>query len=200
MSKLTPVARLIEKLDLVSSSTDCWLYLGALAPNGYGIFNDGDEGSVLLHRYAYNLFYGPIPEGKVVMHKCNVKNCCNPKHLKAGTQKQNIAQCIREGRKPKTYKKRRPVTESELNEIRTRHAAGESAYKIGKSLNRSEPLLSAILSGKTHKPKPPKPIAPATQKQKQIAALEDFSTDLKTIINANRKPVAAEKVGQKKAA
>lgn len=40
--------------------------------------------------FAYTVTYGPVPEGKQVNHKCDNSLCCNPSHLYAGTQSQNV--------------------------------------------------------------------------------------------------------------
>lgn len=36
-----------------------------------------------VHRFAYELFVGPIPEGFDVHHSCEHQRCCNPDHLEA---------------------------------------------------------------------------------------------------------------------
>lgn len=41
----------------------------------------------------------PIPAGLSVLHKCDNRPCCNPLHLFCGTQQDNIADCIKKGRK-----------------------------------------------------------------------------------------------------
>ena len=41
---------------------------------------------------------GPIPDGKMVLHKCDVPYCINPEHLYIGDAKQNILDCISRGR------------------------------------------------------------------------------------------------------
>lgn len=45
---------------------------------------DGD----LAHRFAYEIFYGLIPDDKIVHHKCHNRSCC--KHLKLLTQIENV--------------------------------------------------------------------------------------------------------------
>lgn len=49
------------------------------------------------HRLAYHLTKGQIPAGHVVRHTCNNQCCCNPEHVVSGTQKENIADCIKAG-------------------------------------------------------------------------------------------------------
>src|SRR5258706_14549911 len=34
-----------------------------------------------LHRVAYTLFIGPIPQGMCVCHTCDTRNCVRPEHL-----------------------------------------------------------------------------------------------------------------------
>ena len=50
-----------------------------------------------ISRYIYNLTKGWC-DGSVVMHTCDNKKCINPKHLVAGTQKQNMEDAARKGR------------------------------------------------------------------------------------------------------
>lgn len=63
----------------IKGEDECWPWRGGINSNGYGG-----------HRRAYELTKGPIPEGLIVMHLCNNPPCCNPKHLEAGTQSENI--------------------------------------------------------------------------------------------------------------
>ena len=80
----------------------CWIWTGAVSSNGYG--HIGIDGKMILaHRASYALKNGEIKKGLQVNHHCDNKLCVNPEHLYAGTQKQNIADCISRGRfnKPK---------------------------------------------------------------------------------------------------
>src|SRR5258707_2688055 len=43
------------------------------------------------HRLALELKYGPIPDGMILRHRCNVKSCVNPDHLVFGMVAENAA-------------------------------------------------------------------------------------------------------------
>lgn len=57
------------------------------------------------HRVSYILANGPIPTGLVICHKCNNPECVNPKHLYAGTQKDNVADQIKRWNQPRQTKR-----------------------------------------------------------------------------------------------
>ncbi len=50
------------------------------------------------HRVAYELVFGPIPPGLVIMHLCDNPPCVNPEHLRAATQVENLADMRAKGR------------------------------------------------------------------------------------------------------
>lgn len=66
----------------------CWVWTGVCI-NGYGQFWDGQKGRKA-HRWAYEHFVGPIPDGLHLDHKCRVRPCVNPDHLRPVTNKENI--------------------------------------------------------------------------------------------------------------
>lgn len=73
----------------------------------------------LVHRVAYELWVGPIPAGKVIMHRCDEPLCCRPDHLIVGTQGENVADQVAKGRKPQgTDVGWAKLTEDQVMEIR----------------------------------------------------------------------------------
>jgi len=56
------------------------------------------------HRAAYTLAKGPIPAGYVVAHSCDNPPCCNPDHLTACTEKENMQQAGAKKRWPRQYR------------------------------------------------------------------------------------------------
>ena len=71
---------------------DCWEWLASRQPHGYGQFAIGRQrgGMTTAHRVAYELMFGPIPEGLSIDHLCRNKGCVNPAHLEAVTQRVNV--------------------------------------------------------------------------------------------------------------
>lgn len=68
---------------------DHWRWGGAIDPTGYGRISVNGR-MLYVHRYAYELFVGPIPEGYQIDHLCRVRDCWRPSHLEAVTQRENL--------------------------------------------------------------------------------------------------------------
>ena len=71
----------------------CWIWLGLLA-KGYPVGLEPRENDYpikhMMHRFMFEKHRGPIPEGKVLHHKCEVKRCINPDHLEPLTQSEHM--------------------------------------------------------------------------------------------------------------
>lgn len=93
----TLAARFWSKVDIKSAS-ECWPWIGDFGTRGYGQINvDGDN--VGAHRIAFWLATGESINGFVVRHYvCDNPPCCNPAHLKRGTQQDNVEDAQRKGR------------------------------------------------------------------------------------------------------
>jgi hypothetical protein len=81
-----------EKLEariITEPNSGCWIWLGNVKKNGYGSFTFKDKNHYA-HRLFYQLYVGNINNGFVLDHKCKTKCCCNPNHLEAVTQSENV--------------------------------------------------------------------------------------------------------------
>lgn len=79
-----------ERFDQTYSETEsgCLVWSGAKTHNGYGQLNYRGE-TVRAHRYAWEQFKGPIPDGMVVDHLCFTRACVNVDHMRLLTAGQN---------------------------------------------------------------------------------------------------------------
>ena len=87
--KATLKQRLRKQIQKQDRPNGCWLWTGARTADGHGAIHVLGE-TTYVHRLAYELWVGPIPEGLWVLHRCNTPLCCHPKHLYASKNKANL--------------------------------------------------------------------------------------------------------------
>lgn len=92
----------------IRSLDECWEWKGGRSTGGYGSFSirdtpDGYERTgrtytqILAHRVACALTK-PLEKHDYVMHKCDNRACCNPKHFQVGTALDNLLDAMEKGR------------------------------------------------------------------------------------------------------
>lgn len=64
----------------------CWIWQGPVHHTGYGGFGR----SRFAHRYSYETFIGPIPDGLQLDHLCRNRACVRPDHLEPVTMRDNL--------------------------------------------------------------------------------------------------------------
>lgn len=88
----------LKSLVKVDPETGCWLWQRSTRGSGYAQVSACDHKTRMASHMVYEMCKGPIPEGRVVMHKCDTPLCVCPKHLVLGTQLDNTQDCITKGR------------------------------------------------------------------------------------------------------
>lgn len=92
MTKTTPAINRFMAFVVPEPNSGCWLWTGALFKGKqYGMFCVSRfRRTVQAHRWSYEYHHGPITAGMVIDHKCRVKGCVNPAHLRAVTPRVNV--------------------------------------------------------------------------------------------------------------
>jgi len=118
----------IEKCD-----DGCWRWRGSKINTGYGLIYINGK-TVYTHRFSYGLHHPittPMSENDLlILHNCNNPACCNPAHLRLGTQQENMddrTKQRRETRGEEHYNAK--LTEKQVLEIRARYAAGGTSHQ-----------------------------------------------------------------------
>lgn len=84
---------LLKSRSAFDSPKGCWLYQGCQNEKGYcQVIYRGERWQ--LTRIVHTLLKGPIAEGLLVCHHCDVPNCWNPEHLYAGTPLRNMLDVV----------------------------------------------------------------------------------------------------------
>jgi hypothetical protein len=93
-ARVRPTRALIERFEAFvhhEPNTGCHLWVGFLH-KGYGHIGVGVNRKIAAHRVAWELYRGPIPDGRCVLHNCPLgdePSCVNPDHLYLGSQLDN---------------------------------------------------------------------------------------------------------------
>ena len=144
----TPEERFIEKVAVQPDG--CWLWTAAEFTNGYGAFRLGKH-QVRAHRWSYEHFVAPIPEGAVLMHSCDVKLCVNPRHLRPGSQLENQQDMTTKGRTGERGHHMRDararLSFDLADEIRERYARGDATQRsLAAEYGVNQAMISMIVT------------------------------------------------------
>lgn len=128
---------------------DCLLWTGSKSRDGYGVLTIGRR-QHRAHRVSYEYFNGPIPNGMLVCHRCDVPCCVEPRHLFLGSAKENTADMLSKGRANRRIDLSHPATKishAEREVIRDRRNGGETLASIARDFNVSFQTVSDICRG-----------------------------------------------------
>lgn len=152
----------------VDKSGECWMWTGGKDRKGYGKFSMGSQfkadGSrrnsmVSAHRFSYELVHGPIPahdsfHGLCVLHSCDNPGCVKPDHLSLGTNKDNVHDMDRKGRRISKNARGEAHHGAILNELQVREIVaahrerGISQAQLSKDYGVSTSTINHIFTGR----------------------------------------------------
>ncbi len=140
--------------DKVQVTKHCWLWTGKASKGKYGQFYFRGR-AVLVHRFSYELFVGPIKPGFCILHtrECGNPTCVNPHHLYMGTHADNMRDMVLWGNQCRgedhPFVK---LSEEDVLAIREIHKDKRNKQKDTATLfGISAPHVSYIVSGKKRK-------------------------------------------------
>jgi hypothetical protein len=147
IGKLT--AENVRRHTTLNEQTGCWEWVHkARYPNGYGRAKVNGRATTA-HNGVWQLLNGPVPAGLMVCHTCDNRICVNPDHLFLGTAQVNTADMIQKGRAATGERHgRSKLTQSQVDEIRARRAAGEPVTDLAAAFSVCRHTISLIASGR----------------------------------------------------
>lgn len=132
------------------SPAACWLWQGTVAGKGYGQIR-WNGAKVYVHRLAYELTHGTIPDGIIIRHKCDTPLCCNPAHLEPGTYLENANDRVvrgRNGNQSGELNNQAKLSASDVASIRSLYASGGySKSDLGRMFGVRDGHIGRILRG-----------------------------------------------------
>lgn len=136
--------RFSTKVNRTGGPDACHLWTAYTMRNGYGTIGGTGSRKQLAHRVAWELKYGPVPPGLLVLHKCDNRRCVNERHLFLGTAAENTRDMVTKGR---ARGMRKPVTKRLIASIRRRITAGVSRARTARELGVSASLIRSVCAG-----------------------------------------------------
>lgn len=130
------------------SESGCWIWTAGKWRGGYGQFNwTPGKQSMGAHRAAFLLHVGPIPDGLLVCHSCDVPACVNPSHLFLGSCSDNHKDRNEKGRQAKMEQHgRAKLSVKKAEEIRFLYSLGTYSHRrLGRAYSVAHTQIGRVL-------------------------------------------------------
>lgn len=147
--KLSLAERLWQRVD-IKSETECWIWRGCLDTKGYGALRY--KGKLMqTHRISLEVSGRPSPAAPFnhALHGegCISRACCNPSHLRWGSNKENSADRMKFGRH--NSGERHGSAKLSASDVVIIRQSGEPASAIAKKFGVTPGTINNIRGGFT---------------------------------------------------
>ena len=139
-------------VDKSAGLDECWIWTGGKDKDGYGKFAYGPHSArthIRAHAYSFEISHGSRG-GLYVLHRCDVRACCNPAHLFVGTAKENYDDARSKGRNTRGERVGSVrFTEEDVRRIRAEAANGRRGRAIAREIGCSTHAVYAVIHRET---------------------------------------------------
>lgn len=145
----------------VGSSNDCWDWGGSCNNTGYGTvaWNGGKYTAHRVAAWLTKLVGSPsAPKSKRdkthVLHICDNRKCCNPKHFFLGNYSDNQKDAYTKHRRAQptgAAHTNAKLTDKQVSQIRKRYSQGELQMPLAKEFGVSQRVISLIVRRESYK-------------------------------------------------
>lgn len=146
------IAQILEAYTDRSGGLDaCWPWVRSTTRDkaGYGSFRK-DGIRQLAHRAAWETANGlKLAGSDRVLHECDNTLCCNPKHLRRGTQADNIADMVGKGRRAPTRGAANPRANLSADQARAIFLDPRSDIDVHRRTGIPKPTINHIRKRRT---------------------------------------------------
>lgn len=131
---------------------ECWEWKASTDTSGYGRFKIASYLQCRAHRVALIASQMREPEGKLALHHCDNRKCCNPHHLYFGTVQDNANDKVARGRcysgdQSGVKNGAAKINEEQLEVIVRRLASGWNNKQIAADMPIGHAMVSKIRLG-----------------------------------------------------
>lgn len=138
----------------VNKTSRCWLWTGYRNSKGYGQFTWRTMGRQhLAHRFVLMMDGIAIPDGMLVLHKCDNPGCVNPDHLFVGTAADNSSDMVFKLRSSRgeVHCHAKLRAEQVIDIRRTYEGGGHSQQSLADIYGVKRTTIQSIVNGRTWK-------------------------------------------------
>ena len=140
------------RLDLVKKhlqrysvdNNGCWNWTGPLR-NGYGHMRAG-AATIGAHRFFFENHVRRLNAGEWVLHRCDNKQCVNPDHLYAGSQRDNVRDAVERG----LYIGNMSAAKLTADDVAAIRLSNASTVSIAREYGMSNSAIRAVRKGETY--------------------------------------------------